>query len=261
MTENRYIHWSRAGRLLIITIDAPPTNALDPQTLIELERAVDEFQADPECTVAILASAVRGIFVSGANIPVFTTLVEAGAETGFIRQGQLLFHKISNGWKPVIAAIDGLALGGGFELALACPLRIASERARFGLPEITLGIIPGWGGTQRLTRMVGRAKAAEMILLGESIPAQEALRLGLVNQVAPRDQALQFAKELAQKIAEKDPQAIRAAVESIHAAQELSLEEGLLFEAQRISALIARKETLAHVKAVLEKRNAAARAK
>lgn len=253
MAEPVYVHPSIEGCVCIITIDHPPVNAIDPQTLIELERAVDDFLADPICRVAIIASANQTVFVSGADVPGFAGMVKTGKIGEFVLRGQALFNKISGSPRPFIAAINGLTLGGGLELALACHLRIAAERARLGLPEINLGIIPGWGGTQRLTRIAGRAKASEMILLGETISAQEALRLNLVNRIVPRSEVLRTAKELATKIASKSDFALRAAMESIHAATEMDLVDGLALEARQVSTLVETEEAWEKINAFVEK--------
>jgi enoyl-CoA hydratase/carnithine racemase len=253
MSAQSNIRTSIENRVFMITIDHAPVNAIDPQTLLELERAVDEFLADPTCKVAIIASANQTVFVSGADIPVFAGMIKTGKIGEFVLRGQALFNKISASPRPFIAAINGLTLGGGLELAMCCHMRIASERAKLGLPEINLGIMPGWGGTQMLTRIVGRTKATEMILLGETISAQEALRLNLVNKVVPRREVLQAAKELANKIASKGDLAIRAAMESIRAATEMNPADGLAFEARQMTALVDTEDAQERINEFLEK--------
>lgn len=255
MAEPITVHTSSIDRVFTITIDHAPVNTIDPDTFFQLESAVEQFLSDANASVAVIASANRAIFVSGADVQAFAGMIKTEKIGEFVRHGQALMNKISASSKPFIAAIDGLALGGGLELALACHLRIASERARFALPEINLGIIPGWGGTQRLTRMVGRAKAAEMILLGETIPAQEALRLNLVNKIVPRDKAVEAAQELAQKIASKSSLAVRAAMEAIRAATEMNPEEGYALEARLITQLVETDEAQERINAFLEKRS------
>jgi enoyl-CoA hydratase/carnithine racemase len=168
--------------------------------------------------------------------------------------GQAVFLKIQRLTKPVIAAINGVCLGGGCELAMACHLRISGDRARFGQPEINLGIIPGWGGTQRLTRLIGRAKATEWILTGDMYTAQEALRLGLVNQVVPQDQVLKAARDLARKIASKSAVAVAQSLWAIEEGLEVSLEQGLAKEAQAFGRVAASEDSREGVKAFLEKR-------
>ncbi|MBI3330562.1 MAG: enoyl-CoA hydratase/isomerase family protein, partial [Candidatus Omnitrophica bacterium] len=167
---------------------------------------------------------------------------------------QAVFLKIQRSSTPVIAAINGVCLGGGLELAMACHIRIAGDRARFGQPEINLGIIPGWGGTQRLPRLIGRAKAIEWILTGDMVTAQEALRLGLVNQVVPQDQVLKAAKDLARKLASKGAVALTQALRAIEQGLEGPLEEGLAREAEAFGAVAASDDSREGVKAFLEKR-------
>jgi enoyl-CoA hydratase/carnithine racemase len=169
-------------------------------------------------------------------------------------RGQRLFQKISESSKPVLAAINGLALGGGMELALACHMRIMAERARLAQPEINLGIIPGWGGTQRLPQMVGLAKARELILTGQSISAQEALRLNLVNQIVPRKEVLKTARELARKITRKGSLAVRAAMDSIRMSPQMPMADGLAYEAAQVTALIDSADAREGLLAFLEKR-------
>ena len=165
-----------------------------------------------------------------------------------------MFLKIQRSSKPVIAAINGVCLGGGLELAMSCHLRITGDRARFGQPEINLGIIPGWGGTQRLPRLIGRAKALEWILTGDVFMAQEALRLGLVNQVVPQDQILKVAKDLARKIASKGMIAITQSLRAIEEGLNKTLEESLKYEAEAFSHVAASEDSKEGVKAFLEKR-------
>jgi enoyl-CoA hydratase/carnithine racemase len=162
--------------------------------------------------------------------------------------------KIQKLGKPVIAAINGVCLGGGLELAMACHLRISGDRVRFGQPEITLGIIPGWGGTQRLPRLIGKAKATEWILTGDVVMAQEALRLGLVNLIVPQDQVLKAAKDLARKIASKGAATIAESLWAIEEGLDGSLEQGMAKEAAAFSRVAATEDSREGVKAFLEKR-------
>lgn len=254
MAEPMTVHTSATDCVFTITIDHAPVNTIDPDTFFQLESAVEQFLSDVNARVAVIASANRGIFVSGADVHAFAGMIKTEKIGGFVLHGQALMNKISASSKPFIAAIDGLALGGGLELALACHLRIASERAKLGLPEVNLGIIPGWGGTQRLTQMVGRAKSMELILLGETISAQEALRLNLVNKIVPRDKVVEAAQELARKIASKSVLAVRAAMEAIRAATEMKTAEGYALEARLITKLLETDEAQARINAFLEKR-------
>jgi enoyl-CoA hydratase len=170
------------------------------------------------------------------------------------RKGHEVFNLIEDFGKPVVAAINGLALGGGLELAMVCTLRVASEKATFGLPEINLGIIPGYGGTQRLARLIGKGRAMEMILTGEPIDAQEALRIGLVNRVVPRDAVLDEAKALIRKILAKPPVAVRLAMEAVNRGLEMSLDRGLDVEAQLFGLVRSTQDSKEGLAAFLEKR-------
>ncbi|MBI3331133.1 MAG: enoyl-CoA hydratase/isomerase family protein, partial [Candidatus Omnitrophica bacterium] len=181
-------------RVAVVTIDHRPVNALDRKTLEELGQAVDALGADPTVKAVVLTGAGSLAFVAGADIKEVSQLGSVEAAKAMAALGQSVFLKVQRCAKPIIAAINGVCLGGGLELAMACHLRVSGDRARFGQPEINLGIIPGWGGTQRLPRLIGKAKATEWILTGDMLMAQDALRLGLVNQVVPQDQVLKAAK-------------------------------------------------------------------
>ncbi len=221
MSERKNVFTTIEGNIFLIKIDHTPINTLDMQTLSELERAVDEFTANPSYKVGIISGGDKVVFISGADINEASEMNASGNIGDFILRGQGILRKIRDCSKPVIAAINGLALGGGMELAMACHIRIIADRAKLAQPEINLGIIPGWGGTQMLPKIIGDAKARELILTGESISAQEALRLNLVNKVVPRKEVLNAAKELARKIAGKSSLAIRAAMDSIRMSTQL----------------------------------------
>ena len=193
-------------------------------------------------------------FVAGADVKEIATLSSGQEASKTATTGQAVITKIQRLGKPVIAAINGVCLGGGNELAMACHLRIAGDRARFGQPEITLGIIPGFGGTQRLPRLIGKAKATELILTGDLITAQEAYRLGLVNQVVPQDQVLKVAKDLARKIAAKGLVAIRLALQAIEEGYGGPLDDGLALEARLFGHVAETEDCKEGVKAFLEKR-------
>jgi enoyl-CoA hydratase/carnithine racemase len=254
LSERKFILTTTEENIFLVTIDHPPVNALNTQTLVELESALDEFNDTPAYKVAIITSGDKPVFVSGADISEAAGLIASGKIMDFLLRGQGLFRKIAQCPKPVIAAINGLALGGGMELAMACHMRIMAEHAKLAQPEINLGIIPGWGGTQMLPKIVGQAKARELILTGESISAGEALRLNLVNQVVPRAEVLETALALARKIARKSSLGIRAAMESIRASAELPMAEGLAYEAAQIAALIGSADAREGLDAFLEKR-------
>jgi len=212
------LNTERAGRLGKITINRPAKlNALNRLTLQELRQAIEDMDRDRDIRVILLTGSGEKAFVAGADISEFSDFgVEEGGELA--RKGQRsLFDYLENLGTPVIAAINGFALGGGLELAMACHIRIAGENAKMGLPEVSLGLIPGYGGTQRLPQLVGKGKALEMILTGAMVGAQEALDYGLVNHVVPNDELLVFCEELAEKISHNSPMAIAAAIKSVNA--------------------------------------------
>ncbi|OGX29059.1 MAG: hypothetical protein A3B78_03430 [Omnitrophica WOR_2 bacterium RIFCSPHIGHO2_02_FULL_67_20] len=241
-------------RVAVVTIDHRPVNALNRQTLQELDRALDAIAGDPAAKVVVITGGGSLAFVAGADVKEVSQLGSVEAAKEMAALGQSVFLKIQRLSKPVIAAINGVCLGGGCELAMACHLRISGDRARFGQPEINLGIIPGWGGTQRLPRLIGRAKAIEWILTGDMVTAQEALRLGLVNQVVPQDQVLKAAKNLARKIAAKGSVAIRESLRAIEEGLHLPLEQGLAREADAFGRIAATEDCREGVSAFLEKR-------
>lgn len=186
MGEYRYIKVSVEDRAAVLTIDHPPANSFNSEVLGELEAAFDEAVASSDVKVIIITGAGQ-FFVAGADINEISAVKDdPEAALAFIKKGQNLFVKIERAKKPVIAAVNGrFALGGGNELAMACHIRIVEDSVQFGQPEIKLGIMPGWGGTQRLPRLVGKGRALELILTGDNIKAQEAYRIGLVNKVVP----------------------------------------------------------------------------
>lgn len=206
------------GCVRLITINREnQLNALNGQTIRELGQAVNELQHDMSVRVVILTGAGSKAFVAGADIKEFA---DYGPQEGeqLARDGQYqVFDAIHHSTKPFIAAVNGFALGGGLELAMACQIRIAAETAKLGLPEVTLGLIPGYGGTQRLTQLVGRGRAMEMILTGGMVQAEEAHAFGLVNQVVPANELLEKARGLATKIAKQSGTAIQAAIQAVNA--------------------------------------------
>ncbi len=254
MAERQFVKTTCEDRIAIITIDHAPVNALNNTVLDELTGAVDEIVADPNVKAAIITGAGQMAFVAGADINEFTKLTTPESAREFIAKGQSTFNKIENSPKPFIAAINGVALGGGMELALACHMRIAGDRVRLGQPEINLGIIPGWGGTQRLTRIVGPAKASELILTGDTFTAQEAYRLNLVNKVVPGGEVLKTAKDLAKKIVSKGAVAIAAAMDAISKARDAELNAGLAVEAGNVVKLVSTEDAKEGITAFLTKR-------
>ena len=247
--------YEKDGALAIITINRPEVrNALNRATMLELEQALDEAESDPEVRVVILTGAGDRAFIAGADLREMearTTLTELGPVS---RQRRGVASRLENLSKPTIAAVNGHALGGGCELAAACTLRVAAEGAKFGQPEINLGIIPGLGGTQRLARLVGKGRALEMVLTGDAIDAQEAYRIGLANKVVPAAELMEAAKELGRRLAAKPPLALRAAKDAIVMGLEMDLTSALELE-NRLFAICAGTEDKAEgVKAFFEKR-------
>jgi len=254
LTSGEHVKMSVEDRIATVTIDHRPVNALNRQTMEELSRAIDELRAETAVKAVILTGAGSLAFVAGADIKEMSQLASPQEAQAVSALGQAVFLKLQRLGKPVIAAINGVCLGGGLELAMACHLRISGDRARFGQPEIGLGIIPGWGGTQRLPRLIGKAKATEWILTGDMVTAQEALRLGLVNQVVAQDQVLKAAKDLARKIASKGMMAIAESLRAIEEGMEGSLEAGMAKEAAAFGRVAATEDSREGVKAFVEKR-------
>lgn len=249
-TENR-------DGILWVTIDRPKVlNALNAQTVEEIGQAFHAARDDAGVKCVIVTGAGEKAFVTGADINELATMTPiTGKQTA--EKGQRIFADIERFPKPVIAAINGFALGGGCELALACHIRIASENAQIGLPEVTLGIIPGYGGTQRMARLLGKGKAFELVCTGDRIGAADAERIGLVNKVVPPDQLQAAAEEMARKIAARSPVAVRAALEAINYGSDMPFEEGQLLEATLFGLLCASEDMKEGMKAFLEKRPAA----
>jgi len=240
----------------IITIDRPKVlNALNAQTVGEIGEAFEQVRNDDAVKAVILTGGGEKAFVAGADIAELAKMTPiTGKATA--ERGQRIFANIERFPKPVIAAINGFALGGGCELALACHIRIASERAQIGLPEVTLGIIPGYGGTQRMARLLGKGKALELILTGDRVPAAEAERIGLVNKVVAPEELMNTAMELAKKIASRGPLAVRAAIEAVMSGSEMPIEEGFLLEATLFGLLASSDDMKEGMGAFLEKRKA-----
>jgi enoyl-CoA hydratase/carnithine racemase len=254
MTERQFIRTSIDDRVATLTIDHPPVNALNQVTLMELGAAVDELIADASVKAVVITGAGQVVFVAGADINDFTKIESGEQAQALSQETHELFRRIELAPKPFIAAINGLALGGGLELAMACHMRVIGDRAKVGQPEINLGIIPGWGGTQRLARLVGSGKAIELILTGDSISAQEAYRLNLVNKVVPGGEVLKASHDLARKIAQKSAVAGRAALRAIRAGLEGSLEEGLRLETEQFGSIALSADAREGVSAFLQKR-------
>ena len=243
----------RRDRVAVITINRPEKrNALNIQTRAEGAAILDELRADDSVRVVIITGAGDKAFIAGADIAEFADRTAISQREIMLERG--LFNAVDTFPKPIIAMVNGYCLGGGCEVALACDIRVASETASFGQPEINLGIIPGGGGTQRLPRLVGEGKAMEMILTGEIIDAQTAFNLGLVNHVVPADQLEIKTMEIANRIAEKSPIALRLAKEAIKLASRSNLDEGLRREVDLFALCFSSADKDEGVTAFLEKR-------
>ena len=238
----------------LITFNNPPVNMLTPTILNELETTLETLAKDESVKVLIMTGAGR-VFIAGADIKVIAAIQSARQGMDMAARGQNILNKIESFEKPIIAAINGMCLGGGLELAMCCHIRVAGEGARFGQPEINLGIIPGFGGTQRLTRLIGPSKALEMILTGDVISAADAKAAGLVSHVMPQDDLLRQAQGLAKRIASKGQLAVRAALRAVRHGMDVSLSEGLLQEARLFGELCDTRDKQEGVAAFLEKRH------
>jgi enoyl-CoA hydratase len=245
----------REDNVAIVTINRPKVlNALNGATVCELGEAFSELAADPEARAVVLTGAGGKAFAAGADISEFNDLVSAREATNFGLRGQGVLNHIESLPKPVIAAINGFALGGGCELAMACDIRLAADTARLGQPEINLGIIPGYGGTQRLARLVGRGAAKLLCMSGDPLDAAEALRIGLVDRVVPATDLLDEAKQLARRLAGKAPVALASIKQAINVGLEGSLAEGLAYEAAQFGLVFDTEDRVEGVTAFQEKR-------
>jgi enoyl-CoA hydratase len=242
-----------ADRIATLTFNRPDKlNALNNETLTELARGVDEVMDRTDVNGVILTGAGRA-FVAGADISELAAQRPLDAKKRALR-GQRLFQRLESATKPVIAAVNGFALGGGCEIAMACHLRIASDAAKFGQPEVKLGLTPGYGGTQRLARLVGRGRALQLLLTGEMIDANEAYRIGLANKVVPGDALMEAARAMMQQILANGPLAVAACIEAVNRGVDGSLEDGLNLEASLFALLASTDDMGEGTKAFLEKR-------
>jgi enoyl-CoA hydratase len=246
----------RDGGVALVTVNRPKVlNALNMQTLDELRRAILDLKRDDSIRVVILTGAGEKSFVAGADINELATQTPTSGRDHAM-SGQHILDLIEHMGKPVIAAINGFALGGGCELAMACTIRLAADTARLGQPEINLGIIPGYAGTQRLARLVGRGRALEILLTGDMLSAQEAYRLGLVNRVVPAAELMAEAKKLAATLAAKAPIAMRYILDAVHRGLDMPFAEAQTFEATLFGLVASTDDMREGTKAFLEKRKA-----
>src|ERR671936_2974162 len=251
--------YEHKGRIGYVTLNRPNIlNAQSPEMFDELAQVFTAIKYDPEVGVVIVTGAGDRAFCAGADINFLKTLAQMTpmAAKTFVEKNRRAFGAIEHLGKPLIAAINGFALGGGCELAMACHIRIASENAKFGQPEVKLGIAPGYGGTQRLPRLVGKGIALQLILTGEMIDAQEAYRIGLVNKVVPAADLLAESEKIMRGILAMGPLAVRLAMEAVDQGLDMSLDEGLLLEANHFGLLAATLDMKEGTTAFLEKRAA-----
>jgi len=242
-----------SDRIATLTVNRPDKlNALNDATIGELGQAIDEARSRDDIAGLIVTGAGRA-FVAGADISELASQTPTIAKSR-AQRGQQIFRKFETSPKPVIAAVNGFALGGGCELALACHIRIASDKAKFGQPEVKLGTCPGYGGTQRLARLIGKGRAIQLITTAEMIDANEAYRIGLVNKVVPGDDLIGAATEMMKLILSNGPLAVALCIEAIDRGLEMSLEEGLVLEANHFGLLAATEDMTEGMKAFLEKR-------
>jgi len=248
-----YIKVEKEQGIGILTIDRPPVNAMSTQMVREIGERMEELEKDGEVQVIIITGGGHYAFAAGADVKEMEKIdPKMGYEA--VRAGQEVFWKIEHCEKPVIAAINGMALGGGNELAMACDIRISSDRARFGQPEVNLGLFPGYGGTQRLPRLVGKAKAKELIFTGRTLRADEALKIGLINQVVPDGEELRAAKDMAMQIMSKAPIAVRLSKKAINEGLNMPYYEAFEREAEYFRKLCETEDIKEGIKAFLEKR-------
>ncbi|WP_102345342.1 enoyl-CoA hydratase [Bacillus sp. Marseille-P3661] len=240
-------------RVATIILNRPPANALATVVLKELSTVLDELEKNDDVRVLLLRGEGK-FFSAGADIKEFTTIQTSEGFSKLAKTGQQLFDRIENFSKPIIAVIHGAALGGGLELAMSCHIRIAGENAKLGLPELQLGIIPGFAGTQRLPRLVGNPKAAEMMFTSDPISGKEAAAVGLVNKVFSEESLFEEAAKIANKIAAKSPNSLKATIELLQFSKSQSFEQGVNREAELFGEVFITADAKEGISAFLEKR-------
>ncbi|MBN8200778.1 MULTISPECIES: enoyl-CoA hydratase [Bacillaceae] len=248
-----YLKWSHQDFVATITIERPPANALSSGLLRELSAVLDEVEDNEEIRVILIHGEGR-FFSAGADIKEFTTIESGEDFSSLATYGQDLFERMEKFPKPIIAAIHGAALGGGLELAMGCHFRLVAENAKLGLPELQLGLIPGFAGTQRLPRYVGAARAAEMLFTSDPITGLEAVQYGLANHAYPEDQLLDNAYNMAKKIAKKSPGSIKAAIELLNYGKTGQFYEGVKKEAELFGEVFVSEDGKEGISAFIEKR-------
>lgn len=243
-------------KIAVVTINRPKAlNALNSETLEEIKQVVTELETDDEVRVVILTGSGEKAFVAGADIAEMSSLNTVEAYE-FGKRGQSVFTLIENSTKPYIAAVNGFALGGGLELALSCDFRIASDNAKFAIPEVTLGVIPGFGGTQRLPKIAGLGRAKEMLVTGAMISAEQADKWGIVNSVVTQEELLPTCEKLAGKVARNSAYAIAGGLKTMNEASQIKQEDGLEMEALMFGKAFSYPDQKEGMAAFLEKRKA-----
>lgn len=253
--EFKNILLEKEGKLAILTINRPKAlNALNPETMTEIDVALDDLAKDNKIQAVILTGAGEKSFVAGADIKAMQNMnVMEGREWALYANG--VFRKLESLQKPVIAAVNGFALGGGCEISMACDIRLASDNAKFGQPEVGLGITPGFGGTQRLARHVGMGIAKEMIYTGKVIKAEEAYRIGLVNKVVKQEELMDEAKKLANKILANAPIAVKLCKQAINRGMQMDIDTAVTFESELFGECFATEDQTEGMTAFVEKRS------
>ncbi|MFO8102156.1 MAG: enoyl-CoA hydratase/isomerase family protein [Dehalococcoidia bacterium] len=248
--SDELVLYEKSEQIVTITFNDPKGfHSMSPDLFLAFSEALMRFRDDEEALVGIVTGAGKRAFCAGADVK---EMIPALRDRGYVLP-PLITRGLSI-MKPIIAAVNGLALGGGLEIAMACDMRIAADSAKFGQPEVNLGIMAGWGGTQRLPRLVGPGKAAEILMMGENIDAEEALRIGLVNKIVPLDDLLPTAREWAQKICRKGPLGVRATKEAILRGLNMDLEDGLYMEKALFDGILTTEDSFEGIAAFTEKR-------
>ncbi len=256
--EFKHIRYRMDDGMASITLDRPPANALSIAMIEEIQTAVE--QASSDASGALIITGAGQFFAAGADVKEMAE-IKGGDIENVVKRGQEAFQRIAECPKPTIAAVNGLAIGGGNELAMACDFRVAADSARFGQPEVSLGLIPAYGGTQRLTRLVGISRAKELILTGNMISAQEALRIGLVNRVVPGGEEMRAARDIARTILQRAPLAVRASKAAIDRGATMTLRDGLEQERREFMSVAGSEDLREGIEAFIGKRQPVFRGK
>ena len=251
--SSQYLTLATEGGLAVITMTRPPVNAMDKEFVDQLSAFMDQCEADLSVRVIVFVSGLATVFSGGADIREMESMDEAGC-LDFVRRGQGLMDRMESLPKPIIAAVGGACVGGGCELAMSCDLRVAGRSASFGQPEVNLGVIPGWGGSQRLPRLIGKTRATELLMVGEAISAQTALELGLINRLVPDEELLPAATGLARQLLAKSPAALASIKRAVQEGMRTTLEDALKVEARQYNEAFGSADAREGIRAFLEKR-------